>query len=171
VSVNLSARQLGAHGLADAVAGALATSDLPPRCLCLEVTETSVAQDPVGADAVLRELKELGVRIALDDFGTGYSSLSALSRYPLDIVKIDRSFIEQALRDPASARMFAAILGLVSAAELETIVEGVEDESQLRLLRRSGCEAAQGFLFARPAPEEIVIPQLAAIATTQAVGR
>jgi diguanylate cyclase (GGDEF)-like protein len=171
VSVNLSARQLGAHGLADGVTGALAASDLPPRCLCLEVTETSVARDPVGADAVLRELKALGVKIALDDFGTGYSSLSALTRYPLDVVKIDASFIGQALRNPASARMFVAILGLVSAAELEAVVEGVEDERQLRLLRRSGCESAQGFLFARPAPEEIVIPRLAGIATTQAVGR
>jgi EAL domain-containing protein (putative c-di-GMP-specific phosphodiesterase class I) len=157
--------------LADGVTGALAASDLPPRCLCLEVTETSVARDPVGADAVLRELKALGVKIALDDFGTGYSSLSALTRYPLDVVKIDASFIGQALRNPASARMFVAILGLVSAAELEAVVEGVEDERQLRLLRRSGCESAQGFLFARPAPEEIVIPRLAGIATTQAVGR
>jgi diguanylate cyclase (GGDEF)-like protein len=171
VSVNVSPRQLGARGLADAVAGALAASDLPPRCLCLEITETSVAQDPVGADIVLGELKALGAKIALDDFGTGYSSLSALSRYPLDIVKLDRSFIEQAGEDPTSARMLEAILGLMRAAGLQAIVEGVEDERQLALLGPSGCENAQGFLFARPAPEEIVIPQLAAIATTQAVGR
>ena len=115
--------------------------------------------------------KALGAKIALDDFGTGYSSLSALSRYPLDIVKIDRSFIEHAGEDPTSARMLEAILGLMRAAGLQAIVEGVEDERQLALLGPSGCENAQGFLFARPAPEEIVIPQLAAIATTQAVGR
>ena len=164
VSVNLSPRQLGARGLVDAVAGALAASSLPPRCLCLEVTETSVAQDPAGAEAVLRALKELGVSISLDDFGTGYSSLSTLSRYPLDEVKIDRSFIEQARGDSTSARMFAAILGLVSAAELRAVVEGVEDEHQLGLLRRNRAESAQGFLFARPAPEEIVIARLVASA-------
>jgi diguanylate cyclase (GGDEF)-like protein/PAS domain S-box-containing protein len=166
VSVNLSPRQLGAPGLRDAVAGALAACNLPPRCLCLEVTETSVALDPAGADVTLGELRALGVKLALDDFGTGYSSLSALSRYPLDIVKIDRSFIEHAGRDQAGARIFTAVLELVSAAELQAVVEGVEDEQQLELLRRGGCERAQGFLFARPAPEAIVIAQLAASATT-----
>jgi diguanylate cyclase (GGDEF)-like protein/PAS domain S-box-containing protein len=165
ISVNLSPRQLGAPGLTDAVAGALAACNLPARCLCLEITETSVAQDPVGADTILGELKALGVKLALDDFGTGYSSLSALSRYPLDIVKIDRSFIEQAWRDPAAARIFTAVLALVSAAELQAVVEGVEDEQQLELLRLGGCERAQGFLFARPVPEAIVIAQLAATAT------
>jgi EAL domain-containing protein (putative c-di-GMP-specific phosphodiesterase class I) len=170
VSVNLSPRQLGARGLPDAVADALETSKLPARCLCLEVTETSVAQDPVGADAILGELKALGVKIALDDFGTGYSSLSALSRYPLDTVKLDRSFIQHAQADPTSARMIAAILGLVSAADLHAVVEGVEDERQLGLLRDSGCESAQGFLFARPAAEEIVTAWLGATGTTQAGG-
>jgi PAS domain S-box-containing protein len=89
-----------------------------------------------------------------------------LSRYPLDIVKIDRSFIEQAWRDAAAARIFTAVLELVSAAELVAIVEGVEDEQQLELLRRGGCERAQGFLFARPAPEAIAVAQLAGTATT-----
>ena len=154
VSVNLSARQLCAPGLANAVHDALVSSAIPPHCLCLEVTETSVAQDLAGANAVLAGLKRLGVRIALDDFGVGYSSLSALSAYPLDIVKIDRSFIEQASRDQASARMFVAILGLVQAAELEAVVEGIEEPWQLDLLRRVRCPTAQGFLFARPGPEE-----------------
>ena len=166
ISVNLSPRQLGAPGLIEAVRDALASWGLPPRCLCLEVTETSVAQDMAGAHAVLRELRRLGVRIALDDFGTGYSSLSALSHYPLDIVKIDRSFIGHANGDQASGRMFVAILELVRAVDLEAVIEGIEEPWQLELLRRAGCGIAQGFLFASPAPEEVVIPWLTAAAAT-----
>jgi diguanylate cyclase (GGDEF)-like protein len=160
VSVNVSPRQLSAPGLTEAVRMALASSGIPPGRLCLEVTETSVAQDPGRAGAVLGELKRLGVRIALDDFGTGYSSLSALSRYPVDIVKIDRSFISQASTDIAARRMFVAILALVRAAGLDAVVEGVEVPAQLELLRRAGCHAAQGYLFARPAPEDVMLPML-----------
>jgi diguanylate cyclase (GGDEF)-like protein len=168
ISVNLSPRQLGAPGLVDTIRVALRGSKLPPRCLCLEVTETSVAQDVVGAYAVLGELRRLGVRIALDDFGTGYSSLSALSRYPLDIVKIDRSFICQANGDRASVRMFMAILELVRAVDLDAVIEGIEEPWQLDLLRRAGCGIAQGFLFASPAPEQAVIPWLMATARASA---
>jgi EAL domain-containing protein (putative c-di-GMP-specific phosphodiesterase class I) len=171
VSVNLSPRQFGAPGLTDAVTRALERSNLPARALCLEVTETSIAQDLEGAWAILTDLRRLGVRIALDDFGTGYSSLSALGRYPLDVVKIDRSFIGQTRRDPASVRMFLAIVELVRAAGLEAVIEGIEEPWQLDLLRRAGCDSAQGFLFARPAPEGIVIPGLAATPMVRAARR
>ncbi len=150
VSVNLSMRQLNRGDLVDTVAAALQRSDVPASCLCLEVTESSIAHDPDRAAAVLDRLKALGVSLALDDFGTGYSSLSALSTYPLDVVKIDRSFIHRVGEDAAAARMFAAVLGVARAAELEAVAEGVEQPPQLRLLRRLGCEYGQGYMFARP---------------------
>ncbi|MEA2147290.1 MAG: hypothetical protein QOG59_2877 [Solirubrobacteraceae bacterium] len=150
VSVNLSMRQLSRDDLADTVSGALARSRLPASCLCLEVTESYMAHDPERAASVLTHLKSLGVSLALDDFGTGYSSLSALSSYPLDIVKIDRSFIQRVADDPAAARMFAAVLGVARAAELQAVAEGIEQGPQLRLLLRLGCEYGQGFMFAEP---------------------
>ncbi len=157
VSVNVSPVQLGSPGFLDSVLHALSASGLEPRCLCIEVTESCVAEDPAGAAKALEDLKGLGVTLALDDFGTGYSSLSALSSYPVDLVKIDRSFIAGIDRDPMVARMFEAVLGVVRAADLQSIAEGVETDAQLELLERTGCDAAQGFLFARPsAPEEIV---------------
>jgi EAL domain-containing protein (putative c-di-GMP-specific phosphodiesterase class I) len=109
-----------------------------------------MAHDPERAASVLTHLKSLGVSLALDDFGTGYSSLSALSSYPLDIVKIDRSFIQRVADDPAAARMFAAVLGVARAAELQAVAEGIEQGPQLRLLLRLGCEYGQGFMFAEP---------------------
>jgi diguanylate cyclase (GGDEF)-like protein len=157
VSVNLSMRQLSRGDLTDTVSAALERSGLPASCLCLEVTESYMAHDPERAAMVLADLKSLGVSLALDDFGTGYSSLSALSSYPLDIVKIDRSFIQRIAEDPAAARMFAAVLGVARAAELQAVAEGVEQAPQLRLLLRLGCEFGQGFMFARPVePEELL---------------
>jgi diguanylate cyclase (GGDEF)-like protein len=157
VSVNLSMRQLSRDDLADTVRGALTRHHVPASSLCLEVTESSMAHDPAGVALALDQLKGLGVALALDDFGTGYSSLSALSSYPLDIVKIDRSFINRVADDPAAARMFAAVLGVARAAELHAVAEGVEEPPQLQLLRRLGCEYGQGFMFARPVgPEQLL---------------
>jgi diguanylate cyclase (GGDEF)-like protein len=150
LSVNLSVRQLGRADLPHTIAAALARWTIPAERLCLEVTESCMAQDPERATLALHELKGLGVLLALDDFGTGYSSLSALSTYPLDVVKIDRSFIRRVGEDRAAARMFAAVLGVARAAELQAVAEGVEHPPQLRLLRRLGCEFGQGFIFARP---------------------
>jgi EAL domain-containing protein (putative c-di-GMP-specific phosphodiesterase class I) len=162
IAVNASPLQLGSPGFLDSVVHALEASTLEPRCLCIEVTESCVAQDPAGATRALHDLKSLGVRLALDDFGTGYSSLSALSTYPVDVVKIDRSFIAGLERDPMVARMFEAVLGVVRAAELQSVAEGVETRDQLALLERVGCDAAQGFLLARPAPAEEIVPWLTA---------
>ncbi len=150
ISVNLSLRQLARPDLEATVSAALDGAALPAACLCLEVTESCMAQDPEHAARVLGGLKALGVQLALDDFGTGYSSLSALSSYPLDVVKIDQSFIHRVAEDPAAARMFAAVLGVARAAELNAVAEGVEQIPQLRLLRRLGCEYGQGYIFARP---------------------
>jgi diguanylate cyclase (GGDEF)-like protein len=162
VSVNLSVRQLTRLDLASTVRAAVAEAAVPPDRLCLEVTESYMAQDPERAAEALRELKALGVQLALDDFGTGYSSLSALSSYPLDLVKIDRSFIQRVAEDPGAARMFAAVLGVARAAELHAVAEGVEELPQLRLLRRLGCEVGQGFIFARPVDGEALVEVLRA---------
>jgi diguanylate cyclase (GGDEF)-like protein len=157
VSVNLSMRQLSRDDLADTVLAALERHGVPASCLCLEVTESSMAHDPERVALALEQLKSLGVALALDDFGTGYSSLSALSSYPLDIVKIDRSFINRVADDPGAARMFAAVLGVARAAELDAVAEGIEQPPQLQLLRRLGCEYGQGFMFARPVgPDELL---------------
>jgi diguanylate cyclase (GGDEF)-like protein len=162
ISVNVSPVQLGSPGFLDSVLHALGASGLQPRRLCIEVTESCVAKDPAGAARTLHDLKSLGVSLALDDFGTGYSSLSALSSYPVDVVKIDRSFIAGLDRDPAVARMFEAVVGVVRAAELLSIAEGVETRDQLSMLECIGCDAAQGFLLARPAGAEEIVPRLTA---------
>jgi diguanylate cyclase (GGDEF)-like protein len=152
LSVNLSGAQLSAHGAYKALERALATSKLDPRNLCLEVTETTIASDERARVRALSELRELGVRLALDDFGTGYSSLSVLRTLPVDAVKIDRAFLRQAADDEDLAPMFRAVLGVVRAAKLTAVAEGVESEGQLALVRAAGCELVQGFLFARPLP-------------------
>jgi diguanylate cyclase (GGDEF)-like protein len=166
LSANMSLRQLGSPRLLEGVELALADSGLPPRCLCIEVTESYVAEDPASLVTVLDGLKGLGVTLALDDFGTGYSSLSALSSYPVDMIKVDRSFIDGVSVDPAAARMYEAVLGVVRAAQLRAVAEGVETQPQLEFLKRLGCEAAQGFVFARPATGREILPGLVRAAYT-----
>jgi diguanylate cyclase (GGDEF)-like protein len=154
VSVNVSSRSLGSPSLHDAVDRAIAGARLPPSCLSLEVTETSVDEEPVRAGAVLEGLERLGVRLCLDDFGTGYSSLSALSRYPFDVVKLDGSMTRAAATEPGATRMLDAVLGVARAADLKTVAEGIETEAQLDVVRELGCDGAQGFLLAVPAPAD-----------------
>ena len=154
VSVNVSSRSLGSPSLLDAVDRAIAGARLPPSCLWIEVTESSVDEEPVRAGAVLEGLERLGVRLCLDDFGTGRSSLSALSRYPFDMVKLESSMTRAAATDPGAARMLDAVLGVARAADLKTVAEGIETEAQLDVARELGCDGAQGFLFAAPAPAD-----------------
>jgi diguanylate cyclase len=175
ISVNLSVRQLSRFDLEQTVQEALAAAGLPPARLCLEVTESYMAHEPERATLALNALKRLGVRLALDDFGTGYSSLSALSTYPLDIVKIDQSFIQRVGEDSAAARMFAAVLGVARAAELHAVAEGVEQSPQLQLLRRLGCEYGQGYIFARPVGarefiEIVSAPPLGVLSSASPIG-
>ena len=153
MSVNLSARQLGdAHLVAD-VAMALHESGLPASALTLEITETALVAEPESALTTLRALRALGVTIALDDFGTGFSSLSHLHHYPVDIVKIDRSFVT-GVADPHSdgRAIVAAVLGLAAHMNLRVTAEGVETEEQAAALRELGCERLQGYFFGKPAP-------------------
>lgn len=154
VSVNISARSLGSPSLSDAVDRALAGARLPPTCLCIEVTEASVDEEPVRAAAVLENLGRLGVRLCLDDFGTGRSSLAALSRYPFDVVKLDGSITAPALADANARRVLAAVVSVARAANLKVLAERIETEIELELARELDCAGGQGFLLAAPAPAD-----------------
>ena len=151
LSVNLSRRQLISPHLADEVRTALALSGIDPHQLILEITESVLMEDPDRASLALAELREMGIRIAVDDFGTGYSSLSHLQRFPVDILKIDKSFIDPLVGlDPGSSALVTAIIGLAQSLGLDVIAEGIEHESQLHRLVDLGCSQGQGFLMARP---------------------
>jgi diguanylate cyclase (GGDEF)-like protein len=155
LSINLSRRQLNSPDLADEVRTALALSAIAPERLVLDITEDVLMEDPDQATRALSELRELGVRIAVDDFGTGYSSLSHLQRFPVDILKIDRSFIEPLTSpDAASAALVSAIIGLAESLGLGVIAEGIENDSQLQRLIELGCSQGQGLFVASPMDAE-----------------
>jgi diguanylate cyclase (GGDEF)-like protein len=155
LSVNLSRRQLISSHLADEVRTALAVSGIDPHRLMLEITETVLMEDPERAAQALSELRDMGIRIAVDDFGTGYSSLSHLQRFPLDVLKIDKSFIDPLVnKDPGSSALVTAIIGLAQSLGLDVIAEGIEHQSQLQRLVDLGCDQGQGYLMARPLNRE-----------------
>jgi len=135
---------------------ALFESGLPREALTLELTESTLMEDPTGAPEVLGRLKALGVGLAIDDFGTGYSSLAYLRRFPVDIVKIDRAFVVDLEADSADSSLIAAIVAMSEALGVTTIAEGVESETQAAHLLSLGCTVAQGYLFSRPMPAEDV---------------
>ena len=127
---------------------------LPPGCLVIEITESTIIADAAAAERSMRELKEIGVSIAIDDFGTGYSSLSYLSRFPVDRLKIDQSFVRK-IGDTAHADAIVnAIISMTRSLGLETVAEGVETESQRGFLEAHGCREAQGYLFSKPVPAD-----------------
>ncbi|HEY5721428.1 MAG TPA: bifunctional diguanylate cyclase/phosphodiesterase [Allosphingosinicella sp.] len=150
VSVNLSAIQIARDDVAAIVASALRREGLAGGRLTLELTESGIVQDPARAMRVLDDLKALDVRVAMDDFGTGYTSLAYLQRLPIDVLKIDRSFVTNMLADPDSIAIVRAILSLADALGMETIAEGVESEALALALRDLGCTHGQGFHFAMP---------------------
>jgi diguanylate cyclase (GGDEF)-like protein/PAS domain S-box-containing protein len=152
VHVNLSARQLISADLPLLVQQVLRDTRLPADRLCLEITESVLMDDAATVMETLRGLKEIGLSLAIDDFGTGYSSLSYLRRFPVDVLKVDRTFVDGLGPDPEDSAIVAAIVSLASTLELETVAEGVETPEQLDRLRALGCTAAQGFLFSRPVP-------------------
>jgi diguanylate cyclase (GGDEF)-like protein/PAS domain S-box-containing protein len=161
VSVNVSPRQLRDPRIVDDVARALRATALAPACLTLEITEGAMMQDTDVALVHLTALKALGVRLAVDDFGTGYSSLSYLQRFPIDVLKIDRSFVLGIDRGPEDSALARAIVRLAQTLRLVAVAEGVENEAQAALLRQLGCQLAQGYLFARPAPATVIGDMLA----------
>jgi EAL domain-containing protein (putative c-di-GMP-specific phosphodiesterase class I) len=154
VAVNISARQLAQRSFCERLAAALERAGLAPERLSLEITESVLMEEAEAPMESVRELKRLGVGLILDDFGTGYSSLSYLNRLPIDVVKLDRSFVAPLLG--GSARTTAAIVsGVVTMAEalgMTVVAEGIEDPAQVEELRALGCTYAQGFFFARPMP-------------------
>jgi diguanylate cyclase (GGDEF)-like protein/PAS domain S-box-containing protein len=152
VGVNLSARQFQQDGLADQVAEVLGVTGIDPSQLCLEITESLAMDDVEQTSAVLTGLHALGVKLAIDDFGTGHSSLGYLARFPIDVIKIDQSFVRDIDRDPVKSAIVSAVVALSQAIGSTTVVEGIETLAELEQVKKLGCNAAQGFYFARPLP-------------------
>jgi diguanylate cyclase (GGDEF)-like protein/PAS domain S-box-containing protein len=154
IAVNLSARQFRKGNLPQLVEEFLRQAGLDPRLLELELTESMVMDDPVGAQRTMHALKELGVGLSLDDFGTGYSSLNYLRRFPVDSLKIDRSFIRDVASDPSGASVVTSVIDIAHNLGLTAVAEGVETREQLVFLAGCGCDMLQGFLFSKPLPAE-----------------
>jgi EAL domain-containing protein (putative c-di-GMP-specific phosphodiesterase class I) len=150
VSVNLSLRQLQQRKFLDQVRETFRRNGVSPTSLELEITETTLMEDPERTIRILDALYGMGLHLAIDDFGTGYSSLSALQQFPINTLKIDRSFVRDVAIDRDDAAIVDAIIQMAHSLELEVVAEGVEDEQQLDFLRRHGCDYAQGHLFGDP---------------------
>jgi diguanylate cyclase (GGDEF)-like protein len=152
IGINLSAREFQHPGLVEHVAAMLRETQVDPQALQLEITEQTVMADAADAAATLGQLKALGVRLAIDDFGTGYSSLSYLKRFPVDTLKIDRTFISGVGADAENQAIVQAVLSLGHALQITVVAEGVETAADVAALRRLGCEFGQGYYFGRPRP-------------------
>jgi diguanylate cyclase (GGDEF)-like protein len=150
MAVNVSARQLDTDELVSEVRDALSNSGLQPSALTLEITETSLMRNAGQTARRLTAIKELGVRVAIDDFGTGYSSLAHLQKFPVDALKIDRSFISGLTDNQEGETLLHALVQLGKALSIETLAEGIEHQRELSLLQDEQCDSGQGFLFARP---------------------
>jgi len=170
LSVNFSARQFQQPAFISTVAEILKETNLDPRWLELELTESSIMKEPEQAIEKLHELKLMGIRVAIDDFGTGYSSLNYLKRFPIDTLKIDKTFVSDVCKDPHDTAIVRAIITLGHALDLTVIAEGVETQEQLQYLTSLGCDVVQGFLFSKslPAPvfEELLVEQRRAAASS-----
>ena len=170
MSVNVSALQVRAPGFLDALVAALAQWDVPAESLILEITETALLADDERASADLAALRELGLHIAIDDFGTGYSSLDYLRRHAIDVLKIDRSFINGIESSGRQAALVGAIVHLAQALDLRVVAEGVETSTQRDTLLEAGCRLGQGHLFSVPVPAEEIVPWLLAAAPPAGTG-
>lgn len=154
VAVNVSGVQVQHQAFARGVKAILASTGLPAQCLELEVTEDFLMKDADASAVLLDELRSLGVSIAIDDFGTGYSSLAYLTRFPVNKLKIDRSFISRVCVDPQNAEISRAVINLGHSLNMQVVAEGIELETQLAFLQGEGCDEGQGYLFARPLPHD-----------------
>lgn len=153
VSVNVSARQIIHDDLVPVVARALAVSGCKPQWLCLEITESVLLEDKRGVKATLDALKKIGVSIAVDDFGTGYSALSYLSNFPIDVLKLDQSFVRELGEDLRKTKLVEAIIGIAKALDLKLVAEGVETMQQSEILEANECWFVQGYLYGKPMRE------------------
>lgn len=151
-SINLSAQQFADAGLEQQIHDALQRGGIPAHCLCLEITESVVMEDIEQGVALLQRLRQLGVRISIDDFGTGYSSLSYLKHFPIDMIKIDRSFVKELPDDPTSGTIIRAIRQIAAELSIEVVVEGVETEEQLQWLHSEQLNLVQGYCYSKPLP-------------------
>jgi EAL domain-containing protein (putative c-di-GMP-specific phosphodiesterase class I) len=161
VAVNLSARQFAHDGLHAAIVGALEESGVAPSLLELEITESMTVENPEHVTAWLQKVKALGITVAIDDFGTGYSSLGYLKRFPIDSVKIDRSFIKDIPGDADDEAITQAIIAMGHSLRLKVIAEGVETAAHAEFLQRHGCDEAQGYFFGKPMPADEFVRLLA----------
>ena len=152
MSVNVSPQQLRGSAEVEDLAAIIARTGVDASWVKLEITERVLIDDPVSAAAALNRFQSMGAKVALDDFGTGYSSLAYLHRYPLDVIKIDRSFVSEMLEDRGNMRVVEAIAGLAHALDYSIVAEGVERPRQIEVLKKLGCQFAQGFLFSKPVP-------------------
>ncbi|CAN5775847.1 hypothetical protein BH11PSE13_BH11PSE13_27390 [soil metagenome] len=159
VSVNLSRAQLADSKIVGRVAHALSASGLPPACLQLEVTESLAAQDDTVRTR-LAELKELGLTLALDDFGTGYSSLASLHELPIDVVKIDRSFVSPIETSAHHRVLIESVVRVAQSLGMRTVAEGIETAGEASLLGALGCDKGQGYFYARPLTADDATPWL-----------
>ncbi len=156
VGVNLSARQFQRQDLVELVARLVHETGCDPHYLALEITETAVMENPQAAVPIFRQLAEMGVQLAIDDFGTGYSSLSYLKRFPIDSLKIDRSFVNDITTDADDAAIVRSVIALAHSMQLKVVAEGVEDALQLAFLREHGCDQMQGFYVSEAVPAEAI---------------
>jgi EAL domain-containing protein (putative c-di-GMP-specific phosphodiesterase class I) len=152
VSINLSARQVLQPDLAERLAEVIAQTGVHPSSLCFEITESVLMDDTETVIDVISSMRALGVQLAIDDFGTGYSSLGYLKRFPVDSVKVDRSFVSGLGSDPGDTAIVSAVIGLAHALGLRVTAEGVESEEQLMALIDLDCDEAQGYFFSPPQP-------------------
>jgi EAL domain-containing protein (putative c-di-GMP-specific phosphodiesterase class I) len=159
VAVNLSARQFQQQDLAGQIAAVLESTGLPPNLLDLEITESHAMQDAGFTLSVFHDLQSMGVRISIDDFGTGYSSLGFLKQFPINTLKIDRSFVKDLAADAKDEAIVSAIIVLAHCLGLDVVAEGVESQAEVDILRRHNCDRMQGYFFSKPLPA----PQIEAL--------
>jgi len=153
ISVNVSPRQFRDPGFIDTVMSALKSSGLPPQQLELEITERLILDNTIETADILRQLDQSGIRLSVDDFGTGYSALSYLKSYPFDTLKIDKSFVQDVMKEQDDASLVKAIINMAHSLGLRVIAEGVEEEAQTHFLQHEGCDYSQGYFYSRPLPE------------------
>jgi EAL domain-containing protein (putative c-di-GMP-specific phosphodiesterase class I) len=150
MSVNLSPKQLESPTLVERVAAGLQVYKIDPGRLKLEITESLLMRNPEKAAQTLHDLRALGVRLSMDDFGTGFSSLSVLHRFPLDTLKVDRSFVQAVTEGGGNLTMVKTIVALAHQMNMDVVAEGIEEEYHARYLTELGCEYGQGYLYAKP---------------------
>lgn len=165
VAVNLSARQFSSAQFESAVLDLLRHSHIDPRLLEFELTESMLMQDPDAALEIINKFHSHGLRFSIDDFGTGYSSLSMLNRFPLDAIKIDRSFVRNMTEKESDATITRSIITLAHSLQLKVVAEGVETAEQLAMLAAWGCDEVQGYYFSKPASAHDCAAMLAASQT------